>query len=260
MLKVTGLHDACCRKYCKRYHCHDIRIHLEDAFTYPQYDGKRKSNPNHIFLERSCLHRSSFDLKFYRLCLERIKLHEKEPCNEEHDDHIRNHPEHPSCECDRITCLLKSTESYGIRRSTDRSTHTSDVCRDRDCKSKRDPSAAILRECRKDWSKEGEHHRCCRSVAHEHREDTDDKQDTEKDCLGICTERLEHHFCQLYVKTHLGSCERKDETSEEEHDDRVGECRHDILIIGQSSDVFLCDKESEALVGCRKKNRNDSDD
>ena len=190
MLKVTGLHDACCREYCKRYHCHDIRIHLEDAFTYPQYDGKRKSNPNHIFLERSSLHRSALDLKLDGLCLERIKLHEKEPCQEEHDDHIRNHPEHPSCECDRISCLLKSTESDGIRRGSDRSTHTSDVCRDRDRKGKRDPSTTVLRKCREDRSEEGEHHRCCCSITHKHREYSDDEENTEEYSLRICSERL----------------------------------------------------------------------
>ena len=168
MLKVLGLHDTCCREHGKWNHRHNIRVDLEPLFTHPEDDGKSESYPYYILLERSSLYFLAFDLEFDGLRLERIKLHKKHPCNHEHDDYIRNHSEHPSRKCDCITCILKCTKSDCIRRSTDRSTHTTDIGCDRNCEGKRDPSAAILRQGSKHRCKERKHHRSCRCVAHKH--------------------------------------------------------------------------------------------
>ena len=168
MFKMFCLQDTGSREHRKRNHGNDIGIDLEQALSHPKNDCKSKSNPYYIFLERSSLDRSAFNLEFDRLGLERIELHEKEPCEKEHYYYVRHHPYHPSYESDIIAGILKGTECDSIRRCSDRSTHTAEVRRNRNSECQRNTTASVLWQCCKNRSKECQHHRsrCC--ITHEH--------------------------------------------------------------------------------------------
>ena len=168
MFKMSCLQDTGSREYRKRNHGNDIGIDLEQALSHPKDDCKSECNPNYIFLERSSLDRSTFNLEFDRLGLERIELHKKEPRENEHYYYVRHHPYHPAHESDIITGILKSTKRNGIRRCTDWSTHTTQVCRNRNGERQRNTSASVFRQCCKNRSKECQHHRSSRRVTHEH--------------------------------------------------------------------------------------------
>ena len=248
MLEITRLEDTSCREHSERNHRYDIRVHLEETLTDPQNNSKRKCHPDNIFLERSSLCRLSLNVEFDCLSLEREHLCQDKPRSKQKNQDKRYHSEHPANKCDVITSFLKRTKSDGIRRGSNWGTHTAYICRDRNSKCKRYSSTSISRQCKKDRCKECEHHCSSCSVTHEHREYTDHQKNTQKNSFRILSERLKHYLGKLNIKADLCRCKREDETAQEEHDDRIRESGHDILIVCKRTYVFLIHQETESLI------------
>ena len=153
-----------------------------------------------------------------------------------------------------ITCILKGTKSNCIRRSSDRSTHTTKVSGNRDSQCKRNPSTSVRWQSHKYRSKERKHHRCCSCITHEHGKYTNDEKHTEEHVLGLVAERLEHHPRKLHIQPNLCCSKSKHESTEEEHDNRISECSHDTLVISHLAKIIPGHKESKSLIGCCQQN------
>ena len=189
----------------------------------------------------------ALDLELDGLGLEREHEHKEHPCKKEHDDDIRDHAEHPVDECHLDACVLKGSQGDCVWRSSDRSTHTAEISGDRNRERKTHLTLLVLRESSEYRSKECKHHCSCSRVAHEHREDTDDEEESQKHHLRVLSERLEENLCEGHVKTNLRSRDSEHESTEEEHDHRVGESCHDRLVVNICTCTII-HHEAEALV------------
>lgn len=144
----------------------------------------------------SLLFQSSFlslvqDLKHKFLGLEREEHQKENPCEEDHDDHVRNHVDAPVSERDIDAGLLKVTFCCRVRRGSDRSSDTTEVGGDRNRERKADLSLVVARQLVKHRSEEGKHHGGGGGVAHEHREHGDDDEESQKHHLRLCSEYAE---------------------------------------------------------------------
>ena len=133
--------------------------------------------------------------------------------------------------------LIEITEGNGVRRGSDRGSDTSDIGGNRDGESKSSHAFLFFRQCPEDRGQEGEHHCGGGRVAHEHGEERNHAEESEKDELWLGSERLQEHLGQLHVQSDLGGCYRKDEASQEKHDGRIGKGRKQGLVAHQGSEI-----------------------
>ena len=220
-------------EHCQGNHCNHIGVDSGDLVKHPQKDGHGESHPDDVGL-RSPL-RIAGDVQFDGLCLEREHPEQKGPGDEQHHDDERHHTEHPLSESYvHVQGVIQIAQCNGVRRGSNRSSNTSEVGCNRNGKSQSDASLAVRRQGFEHRSQEGEHHRRCCSVGHKHREYADDKKEAEKDELRFFPERPQQDACKLHIQTNLCGGNRKDETSQEEHYDRVSESRQKRLVAHQS--------------------------
>ena len=188
----------------------------------PEEYGADEGNPYHgglpVFLALVLR-----NLKHDLVGLEREEDLEQHPCDDNHYEHVRNHTYSPLHEVHFISCLGKELDGGSVRRGSDRGSYTTEVRCYRYGQGETYAALVVLREHGKHRSKESEHHGCGSGVAHEHGEYRDDQKEAEEHHLGVGAERLEEEPRHGHVKTVLLRHDREDETSEEEHDHRIGE-------------------------------------
>ena len=146
----------------------------------------------------------AFNLQFDGLLLEREELLEQEPSYEKKQDGKWEHIHHPLTETDAHIKAGRSVEILegdGVRRRTDRRSHTADVGSYWDGQRERHATLAFRRKRLEDGSKEGEHHGCRGGVADEHREDTSDEDKSEQYVLTLVAEGLEEGTRQKHVQS-----------------------------------------------------------
>ena len=77
------------------------------------------------------------------------------------------------------------------------------------------------------------------AIAHKHGEETRDEEETKQNIHTLLAKRLQQHLGDLGIESGLRCCDGKDETSNEEHDDRVGKRSHDTFVGKQCAYFYL---------------------
>ena len=180
---------------------------------------------------------STFDIQGHFLHLDRVDLEEEEPSDNHQNNHVRNTKGHPLAEGHRVgnevatgNSIVQGTEGNGVRRRTDRGTHTTDVGTERNGKGKGSLAAVVLVEELEHRSEDGKHHGSGSGIAHEHGERSRNEHEAEKHELRVLAEGLQEHAGQVQVHLVLGRGGGQEEPTQEKHDDRVREGSHDGLV------------------------------
>ena len=105
---------------------------------------------------------------------------------------------------------------------------------------------------------EGQHHRRRRRVRHEHREQTRDEDKAQQHVVTLVAEGFEQHLCQLCVQSRLRRCDGKDETADEQHDDRVGEGRHHRFVRQQGAHLVWVTHPFDTTVRGEEQHQSDN--
>lgn len=262
VLKVVFREDACNAVYRDRDHRHDIGVEPGKLVEHPQQDGDSHSDVSDR--EPPAFLRLAFDVKFDGFLLEREEKEQQAPCDEEQHDGVREHHEEPVAEADahvEAFGVVEELECYGVGRRADRRGDAADVGPDRDGHDEAEPALAVNGQLTQHGRHERQHHGGRGRVADEHREQACHEEETEEHELRAASEEPQEGFRELHVNTHLRGDGRDDEAAEEQHDGRVGEGRHDILVLYQRADpadaVALLQETDGAGGTCQKQQHDD---
>ena len=217
-------------KHSHRDHSNHVVVEAMNILTgHPQKYAHSKGNVNDDSARTLVKTFSTFDIEVHFLHLDRIELEEQEPCKNHQNNHIRNTEFHPLAKRNVKSAGLESAKGDGVRRRTNRSTHTTDVCTERNGESKSSLTAVVSIKELEHRAEDSEHHSSSSGVAHEHGEHSGNNHEAKEHPLRILTKRLEEHAGKVLVHVVLASGRGKEEATQEEHDDRVGKRCHDVL-------------------------------
>ena len=204
---------------------------------HPQNHAQGKGNVHDNRLGACIELTGTFNVQDHFLHLDGVNLHQQNPGNDHKNKHIRNTKFHPLAEGhgvrNEVTTgngVVQGTEGNGVRRSTNRGTHTTDVGSERNSKSKGGLTTVIFVEELEHRSEDGKHHGSGSGVAHEHGEHGGNEHEAEEHELRVLAEGLQEHAGQVQVHLVLGRGGSQEETAQEEHDDGVRKGPHDGLV------------------------------
>ena len=225
-------------KHGHRDHSNSIIVDAVDTLTgHPQNNAHNKGNVDDDCLGARIELAGTFDIQDHLLHLDRVDLQEQEPSHNHQDNHVRDTEGHPLAEGHGVrnqvatgNGVVQGTKGDGVRRSTDRGTHTTDVGTERNGKSKGSLTAVIFVKELEHRGQNGEHHGGGSGVAHEHGEHGGDEHESEKHELRVLAEGLQEHTGEVQVHLVLRGSGSEEEAAQEEHDDGVCEGRHNGLV------------------------------
>ena len=227
LLKVTLVDDTRQGKHSKRNHSHRIGIDARHAVEQPEGYRDEEGDNDHISLE-TFLH-TALDIQFDTFLGEGEHTEQNAPADEQQHDDQREHEHHPLTEAQSEVQALRVVEVFqgdSVRRRADRCTHTTEVGSHWDGHGQGDAALALGGQLTEHRGEEGQHHGSRRRVRHEHREQSRDEQEAQQHHLTLRTEGLQQHLGQLSIEPRLRGSDRQHETTDEQHDHRVGKSGH----------------------------------
>ena len=250
-------------KHGHRDHCNRVIVNTVNVLArHPQKHTHDKGNVNNDSLGARIELAGTFNIQDHLFHLDRVNLHEQEPSNYHQNNHVRNTEGHPLAEGhrvrDKVTTgngIVQGTKGDGVRRRTDRGTHTTDVGTERNSKGKSSLTAIVFVKELEHRGEDGKHHGCGSGIAHEHREHSRNEHEAEEHELRVLAEGLQEHAGQVQVHLVLGGGGSKEEPTQEEHDDGVCKGRHDGLVANHRHTVHA--ERGERRIGHRDNHEHD---
>ena len=202
----------------------------------------------------------SLNLQQNSLLREGEYLFQDEPADEKQYSHQREHEQHPFAKAQsevQAFGIVQVFQRDGVRWCADRSADSAQVGSNRDAECHGYAAFSLGRELLKHRCQEREHHGCGSGVRHKHGEKTCNEYKAQQHILAFLSERFQQHLCQMSVETCLGSSDGQHESTDEKHDDRVGERGHDALIRQQCAYLVRVYHPLDAAVAGENEHQSD---
>ena len=166
-------------------------------------------------------------------CGEREHLAKENPSNEQYHQRQRHHIQHPFAKRDaevQTFGVVQILDGESVGGSADRSADATNIGSHGNRESERNLALATLGQRRKHRRENRQHH-CCRSgVGHKHRANSRHHDEAQKHHFRLVAKRREDEFGDAGVEFVLARDNRQHKAAHKQHNHRVGECRHNVLV------------------------------